>query len=1038
MKNIKDLKKKTIYILMIAIMFIQSLSNVVMAATEISKANLKNDHSIKTNIQYKNSDGTWHDIICNYICYTEDGKTYPAYCIKHGVHGVDEEGSYTVSISKLLDDDRVWRVIVNSYPYVSLDTMGVETKDDAYVATKQAINSVLLNRNVKTYYNGKNEKGNKIVNAIDKLTEIGRKGKQTRKDANLKINKSKNLTKYNDNYYYQEFEIKSDVEIGSYSIESISGYPSDSYVTDTAGNKKTTFNSSQKFRMMIPKNNITSDFSGSISVNAKCKTYPIFFGKAPKSSVQDYAITYDFYGDFSTSNTFSENVNKSKINVLKKDEESSKPIKGVKYELKLNGNVVQTLETDSNGEIIFDNLYPGSYELQEIATNDNYILDNTKYQITVGYDEVITKELTNKHKKGNLKILKVDKDDNDITLGAIEFDLLNEDKEIVAHLKTDVDGVAYIENINIGNYVLKETLTKKEYNLCVDEDILVKWNETSEVIIENEKKKGQIRVIKQDKDHNEIKLSGVEFEVLDNKNRIVEKLVTDKNGEAVTSRLVIGKYKIKEVSLGTNNEYLLNDEVYTVDVTDNAVTDLHIENEHQKGKVKVSKVDKDNNNILLGNVEFEVTDKDGYKYIGRTNKDGILEIDNIRTGKITIKETKTNNEYVLSKENYYLEIKHNKTSEITIENEKKKGEIEVYKTDSDNKEIKLKGVEFEVLDSNKNVVDTIKTNENGYAKTKRLIIGEYYLKETKTNNKYLLNKELIKVNVEEDVVSTLNITNKKKKGKVGIIKTSSKNSPIFNIKKGDFMQGVKFEIYDSSNNLVDTLVTDENGEVASKDLDIGRYKVIEVETGSNFILNKNEFIVNLENDGDIKILEIENEPIIPRLDIEKDGPEDATKNEEIKYDFSVKNSGNSSLNNFTWTEYVPYEKVKVTKMITGTYNQNLNYKILYKTNKSDYILFKELNTYASEYLDFTNIELSKNEEIIEIKVEFGTVDVGFKNVVMPSIFAKVKDNVKKDDLILNKTDLRGEINGINLKDEDDVTTKIIEKKIDKKLPRTGC
>ena len=297
---------------------------------------------------------------------------------------------------------------------------------------------------------------------------------------------------------------------------------------------------------------------------------------------------------------------------------------------------------------------------------------------------------------------------------------------------------------------------------------------------------------------------------------------------------------------------------------------------------------------------------------------------------------------------------------------------------------------------------------------------------------------MIKVNVEEDVVSTLNITNKKKKGKVGIIKTSSKNSPIFNIKKGDFMQGVKFEIYDSSNNLVDTLVTDENGEVASKDLDIGRYKVIEVETGSNFILNKNEFIVNLENDGDIKILEIENEPIIPRLDIEKDGPEDATKNEEIKYDFSVKNSGNSSLNNFTWTEYVPYEKVKVTKMITGTYNQNLNYKILYKTNKSDYILFKELNTYASEYLDFTNIELSKNEEIIEIKVEFGTVDVGFKNVVMPSIFAKVKDNVKKDDLILNKTDLRGEINGINLKDEDDVTTKIIEKKIDKKLPRTGC
>ena len=68
-------------------------------------------------------------------------------------------------------------------------------------------------------------------------------------------------------------------------------------------------------------------------------------------------------------------LGQDEINVLKKDEESSKPIKGVKYELKLNGSILQTLETDSNGEITFNNLYPGSYELQEIATNDNYILE---------------------------------------------------------------------------------------------------------------------------------------------------------------------------------------------------------------------------------------------------------------------------------------------------------------------------------------------------------------------------------------------------------------------------------------------------------------------------------------------------------------------------------------------------------------------------------------------------------------------------------------------------------------------------------------
>lgn len=166
---------KIIYILMIMMILMQYISAISLAATEISKANLKNDHKITTNIQYKNADETWHDIICNYICYTNSGKKYPAYCIKHGVNGVDEEGPYTVKISKLLSDNRIWRTIVNGYPYKTPAQLGVETADDAYVATKQAINSVLLNRDVKSYYKGINAKGKKIVNAIYNISQIGKK-----------------------------------------------------------------------------------------------------------------------------------------------------------------------------------------------------------------------------------------------------------------------------------------------------------------------------------------------------------------------------------------------------------------------------------------------------------------------------------------------------------------------------------------------------------------------------------------------------------------------------------------------------------------------------------------------------------------------------------------------------------------------------------------------------------------------------------------------------------------------------------------------
>ena len=201
------------------------------------------------------------------------------------------------------------------------------------------------------------------------------------------------------------------------------------------------------------------------------------------------------------------------------------------------------------------------------------------------FNKKIEKVITNEHKKGNLKIIKVDKDDHNVTLGAIEFDLLDSDRKTVAHLITDVNGEAYIENIDTGTYTLKETKTKREYELCVDEDITVKWNETTEAIIENEKIKGKIKIVKIDKDHNEIKLAGVKFQIIDINNRIVEEVETDENGEALTSRLPLGEYKIKEISLGTNTQYFLNEQLYTVKIENSEISQLNIYNEHKKGKL---------------------------------------------------------------------------------------------------------------------------------------------------------------------------------------------------------------------------------------------------------------------------------------------------------------------------------------------------------------------------------------------------------------------------------------------------------------------
>lgn len=728
------------------------------------------------------------------------------------------------------------------------------------------------------------------------------------------------------------------------------------------------------------------------------------------------------------------------LKINKTDVETNKPIDNTVFELlDTNNNVIRTGTTNNKGELEFNNLKPAIYKLKEKKSNDNYINNNDIYDIVIDPSETSTKNITNEHKKGNLKIYKVDKDDNDLTLGAVEFDLIDSNGKVVKHLVTDVNGIAEVKNINTGNYTLRETLTKKEYNLTIDQNVVINWNETMEYKVENEKKKGQIRIIKVDADYNEVKLEGVEFQIIDKNNNIIETIKTNSEGEAVTSRIPIGNYKIKEVSLGTNEEYVLNDELKTVTVEEDKIKTIQFENEHKKGNLKIYKVDLDNNKLPVSDVEFEIIDKDGYKYTATSDENGIAYIPNIRTGITTIRELKTNKIYKLSEETYKADIKWNETTDITITNEKLKGQIEVYKLDAEDKEIKLEGVEFQVINSNDEVVETIVTNKDGYAITSRIPIGKYILKETKTDNMHILNKDIVKVDVTTDVISKLEITNERIKGQIKVIKTSEDDNFINGKEKGSPIENVKFEVYDSNNKLVDEITTSEDGTAITRLLDKGCYFIKEVESGEWYLLNDNTFEAEIKEHQEIVSVEITNESEKPDVDIEKTGIIQTTANQEIRYDFHIKNTGNVKLDHFTWYDYLPTDYVRITKLITGTYNQDLNYSIYYKTNKNDYKLLKDnLNTQVNNYIDFSKLELEADEYITEFKADFGTVDVGFESVINPYIFVRVNSNVHDNDTFTNKTRIEGYNKTYMVWDEDDHTTKVYEKEVPvKKLPRTG-
>ena len=120
---------------------------------------------------------------------------------------------------------------------------------------------------------------------------------------------------------------------------------------------------------------------------------------------------------------------------------------------------------------------------------------------------------------------------------------------------------------------------------------------------------GKNKVIKVDKENNEVKLEGVKFGVYDKDNNLLETIVTNQDGEALTQRYPVRDFEtLKLVELETKDEYVLNTEEKTITLEENQITNVTFENQKIKGKLQITKVDKKDNNKKLESVKFGIYD----------------------------------------------------------------------------------------------------------------------------------------------------------------------------------------------------------------------------------------------------------------------------------------------------------------------------------------------------------------------------------------------------------------------------------------------
>ena len=134
--------------------------------------------------------------------------------------------------------------------------------------------------------------------------------------------------------------------------------------------------------------------------------------------------------------------------------------------------------------------------------------------------------------KCGIQIEKIDKDTK-YPIKGVKFLIKYESGEEIGIYETDENGKINIANLKPGNISIKEIETNKNYILSPNEtNIKLEYDEIKNVKIENEKKKGSIKIIKVDSKNNEIKLKGVKFEIYNEQNELISSLITDENGEA--------------------------------------------------------------------------------------------------------------------------------------------------------------------------------------------------------------------------------------------------------------------------------------------------------------------------------------------------------------------------------------------------------------------------------------------------------------------------------------------------------------------------
>ena len=514
------------------------------------------------------------------------------------------------------------------------------------------------------------------------------------------------------------------------------------------------------------------------------------------------------------------------------------------------GNLIKEYVTDDNGYIRIENLKLGHYTLKELKTLDNFILDESVYEIDLDYQDqytpIISKSFTNKNylKKGKLVFTKTDLTNGEAIEGVV-IDIYTENDELIFSGVTDSEGKIVVEELYKGKFYILEREPKTGYRKN-EEKLYFEIKENNEVVkakMTNKKYEGDLEFTKEDIATGE-GLPGAEIEIYNaDTNELVFKGVTDESGKLVVKALEYGRYRIVEKV--APNSYVINDEPMYFEITEDGqiykavMTDRKI-----TGGLEFTKEDLKTGETLP-NAEIEIynVETNELVYKGTTDENGKVLVENLEYGSYKIIEKKSPESYLLSDEPVYFEIKiDGEIVKSVMKNKKITGGLKFTKEDFSTDE-PIPNTEIEIHNATTDeVIYSGKTNEDGKIILEEIPYGDYYILEKNAPIPYTLNLEKMYFSIKEDG-EVIKATMKDK-----VITSKIILHKIDENKKG--LEGVTIGIYKKDGTLINAYVTDKNGNI-ELELEYGDYYFQELKGLDNFKLTDEKIYFSVTEDGAI-------------------------------------------------------------------------------------------------------------------------------------------------------------------------------------------